>query len=939
MVYNIIYNFVFYKKKVILIKICMKYIFRYLFLILTLALFPLMAYCQDSSNKSMIIHGVVVDSLSKKPIAGAVVSLYSLNDTIHFITDTNGVYNFSVLKKPAFIEAVLLGYRISRINMDKKTNIQVYDTIWMVQRSFELDAAVVTAKVKKVIYRGDTVQFNAAAFKTLPGANAGSLLAKLPGVTIENGVWFQGEMVSGASVDGRKVFGTGDAGLYNLMGNLDAKDVISIEAFKELSEQDKHMGNLSAPKGWIFNFITYSKFTEVTICKTALSYGKDIGSNNKGQHKNRYSSGITLDYFGDKKGIFQSNIIFDNIGSTNQIETSSSNQTNKPGDNKQTLFNISGSVFTGKNKTIEIQPEYSFERKINLSQTHSQQLFFPTEIFNSREVLDSTTLKETTEVHNIGLNFTAKPKKHFISLSTESSFLKGSNSTSLINFSIMDGTMISNIRNNAIIKQSGFQGRYSTKWKWKISQKLSIGTNTSTNISDNSQQDLRKDTTIQNELYSYLNISGPTERNNYQAALTPYMEYELSRYTNFKVQFLYMINNSQSHKIVVDNITGQYDYTQMFDYTDNSKLFTPEISLKNARKQHRLVLGLKNQISTQDYINKINGIDKHNTYFSLLPMFTYDLNGLLNTSSSRLQINYSTSVTIPGSNMLTPTINSGKGAYLTVGNPNLKQAYTHSFSGKLSLMENDLSVNLSLKGSYITNPISMNGFEFFSKDTVLQSYNNFLAKAGSYVSHYSNGNSRYYFMPELEISLPVNFLGSILSSRVLYRYEFMPVLIGNKPVQSRQQSAALAINLKSNFSEYFEFDIKSQSSYSFNRRSTGARDRFFNEQLSINLKAVLFSGRLNISAYSNTYISRNPYYRNTDQTINLLNASFNYQFLKERNASFGISAHDLLNSRNIFNTFTSPQSQTSTWSQVIGRYILFNFRYEFNHKKSGKTDK
>jgi hypothetical protein len=316
-------------------------------------------------------------------------------------------------------------------------------------------------------------------------------------------------------------------------------------------------------------------------------------------------------------------------------------------------------------------------------------------------------------------------------------------------------------------------------------------------------------------------------------------------------------------------------------------------------------------------------------------MFQFRQNALLNTSSSQLSVSYSSRVTIPGSNMLTPVINSGNGSYLTVGNPDLRQSFTHSFSAKLSFMENELSVNTAIRGSYITNPIGLNGFVFFKKDTLLQQYNNYLAKAGSYLSQYRNGESRYYFMPQIEISLPLNFLGSILSTTMQYRYENLPVYIGNDIVQSTQQSAALAVNLKSNFSEYFEFDIKSQSSYSFNRRSTGMRDRFFSEQLSVKMNAVLFSARINISAYSNTYISRNPYYRNTDQTINLLNASLNYKFLKERNASFGISAHDLLNSRRLFNTVTSAQSQTSTWSQVTGTQIMFNFSYKFNYKKSG----
>ena len=72
-------------------------------------------------------------------------------------------------------------------------------------------------------------------------------------------------------------------------------------------------------------------------------------------------------------------------------------------------------------------------------------------------------------------------------------------------------------------------------------------------------------------------------------------------------------------------------------------------------------------------------------------------------------------------------------------------------------MENEVSVNTAIYGSYITNPIILSGFSFFEKDTLLQQYNNYQAKAGSYLSQYTNGKSRYSFSPQIEVSLPVNF--------------------------------------------------------------------------------------------------------------------------------------------------------------------------------------
>ncbi len=902
-------------------------------LLFTLLLASNLSYSQNIANIKITISGVVADSSDKKPLAGAVVSLYMTSDTLHYVTDTDGLFSFSVDRQPLYLEALYLGYRISRIKTNKNSQVQQYDTIKMVHRLYELDAAVVRARVRKIVFRGDTVQFNAAGFKTLPGANVADLLEKLPGIKIENGVWFQGERVSGAYVDGKKVFGTGEQGLYNLIGNLDAKDVISIEAFKEQSDEDKHLNNISAPKKWILNVITFSKLTEMTIGHSLLSYGNGTAGNlNK---NNKYGAGVTLNYFGDKKGNFQSNIFYNNINRrSNRIEDISVSAPNSPGESRLTVIDVSGSFFPAKNNLIEVQPKYSFERTNSSNISYGEQIFFPTTYFNSRSVADSSSLREVINNHNFGARIVIKPKKHIFEINLDNTFSKRDNNSFISNSNIIDNNTVSQFRNRSLSNETGFNGNYNAQWIWRKSSKFQVGTFFSVSVSDNSRQEIRKDTSIQNSTYIYLNSSGPIQANSSNITIRPSILYDINRYNVLNASLTYMLNNNQSQKIVVDNITGLYDYSQMYDYTDRSNTISPDITLTRDRGQKRLVLGFSAPVTTQNYVNNETGSDRNKRFFSFLPSINYEINGLLNTYTSKFFIFYRSSVSVPGSNMLTPAINSGKGSYLTAGNPDLKQSQTYYITSGLNFMENEFSFNSSISASYTANPISLSGFYYFSKDTILQRYNDFAAKAGSYMSVYMNGEGKYTITPKVEISLPVDFVGSILSTSLQYRYSYTPQYIGNDTIRTNQQSAALGINLKSNFSKIFEFGINSQSSFTYNNRSSGMKDRFFTEQLALKLNTVIFSGRLNISAYSNTLISLNPDYKSSNQTISVLNASVSYKFLKERNAGIGISAFDLLNSNHVFQTSTSPQSQTRSWSQVPGRYFMFNLSYKFNYKKS-----
>lgn len=325
-------------------------------LLIALVIFPSVSRGQNKQKEAISVKGVVVDSVNNKPLPGTVVSLFSDKDTLHFVTDTDGVFAFLTAVQPDYIEAAFTGYRLSRIKADKRTSHQVYDTIRMAQTRFELDAATVTSRVEMVVYKGDTVQFNAAAFNLLPGVNAGALIEKFPGITVDAGIRFQGQLVKGAYVDNNKVFGLGETGLYNLLNNLDAKDVISVEAFREISDADKHLGNESAPKSWVLNFITFSKLTEMTVGHTLLGYGSDA-TPKKSNKTTRYGAGLTLNYFGNEKGIFKSDFLHNNINrSTNKIDELSVSSETKPGESLLTVAKLNGSVFIGKKKSWKSGP-------------------------------------------------------------------------------------------------------------------------------------------------------------------------------------------------------------------------------------------------------------------------------------------------------------------------------------------------------------------------------------------------------------------------------------------------------------------------------------------------------------------------------------------------------------------------------------------------------
>ncbi|MBV9986377.1 MAG: outer membrane beta-barrel protein, partial [Chitinophagaceae bacterium] len=84
-----------------------------------------------------------------------------------------------------------------------------FGSLFMIHTSKQLDEVIVVAERPPVVIRNDTVEFNAAAFKTLPNAMAEDLLKKLPGAMIDQdgNLTFDGKRVNRILVDGKRFFG------------------------------------------------------------------------------------------------------------------------------------------------------------------------------------------------------------------------------------------------------------------------------------------------------------------------------------------------------------------------------------------------------------------------------------------------------------------------------------------------------------------------------------------------------------------------------------------------------------------------------------------------------------------------------------------------------------------------------------------------------------
>ncbi len=197
-------------------------------------------------NAQTTVIGKVLDETSQA-LSGATVVLLDGQDStmISFaLTDDLGRFRLSDVEadsnilQVSFISFESYSKMLSTDNNSKDLNIGI---ITLGESSEVLKEITIKAEHIPMGIRGDTISYNADAFKTRPNASVEDLLKKLPGIEVErNGnIKAQGEDVDNVLVDGKEFFG-GDPKMATK--NLKAEAIDKVEVYDKQSEVAEFTG-------------------------------------------------------------------------------------------------------------------------------------------------------------------------------------------------------------------------------------------------------------------------------------------------------------------------------------------------------------------------------------------------------------------------------------------------------------------------------------------------------------------------------------------------------------------------------------------------------------------------------------------------------------------------------------------------------------------------
>lgn len=917
-----------------------------------ISLLLLLTFCMvQEAHAQHAVRGQVIDSADNAGLQGALVRvLAGTRDSLirQVPSDERGHFTLPPLASGNYrLEVNYLGYHTTRVALSLAGEKKEMDVVIKLLPAYLALDEVTIRPVQAVTLKGDTTEFDAAAFSTEKYADADALVTQIPGVEIdEDGqVKAQGETVQRIIVDGQEFFSSDPR---VALKSLPADVISKIQIIDEKSEQAKFSGFDDGQRSKVINIVTRPDRRQGYSARVGAGYGAD----------SRYNSGGHLNYFNEKERLTLSALSnninqqdFSMSGIAGVEESEGRNRRGGPGGGGpgggrgiSTSHRISSNY---SNKWLDDRLEFSGNYGYNTTGSDVVRLVNREYLIGANEnqfnVQRQTTGAEFGR-HQAGfrvqfdidsfqrLNFS--PNFSF-QQSVSNSF--SNNRTELANSNPVNASERNNDNRNRNFNIGG-----SLDYRIRLSRTgrtLSLNVNGSVNsnkglahtfsLNDfySAAQDIRSDTVSnQNQTAGYGNgISG---RLAYSEPIT-----RISR-----VQASYNIRNN-----------ANYSNRETFEFlAETGQLGELNTLLSNEFRNDYTYHsgGISYQVSKRDTFNVDIGVDfqdaraKNHRYFperrnlsshftSFLPRahFMYRF-----SEEKNINFNYNTATNAPSINQLQDVVDNQNPLYIRTGNPNLEQEYRHSFSLRYNQVDRERGGNFAASvNAEFSNDRVVNSSYIATADTLILP--GILLGNGGQFSRPENVDGYYHLRANSSFGIPIEALKINLNLNTGLHHTHDIGLLNGATSFSNSYGVNQRVGVNSKFGPHLVVGLSYMGNYSVVKSNMNA-ERNYNSYNQIFRNDITYTFWKGIRVASSIYYNHNTgLSAGYDQSFILWNASIGKKLLKREEAEISLSAYDLLNRNTNINRNISERFIEDSQTNALQRYFLLNFTY--NLRKFG----
>ena len=301
------------------------------------------------------VFGTVQSATDKSNLIGVTVVLMKDSTTVvtGSTTDTEGKFRLEQVSPGKFtLKVQYLGFKtISKAIQVQQTALNL-GTLFLQEETTVLGEVEIIGRIPPGEQKGDTAQFNAAAFKTAPDASAQDLVQKMPGIMVQDGkMQAQGEDVQQILIDGKPFFGNDvNAALQNLPANA----IASIQVFDKKSDKAEVSGFDDGERIKTINIVTKPNRKIGRFGKTSVGYGS----------RDRYLLGASVNFFNDARRITVTGLS-NNINTLN-FSADRNNSGNSPQNGLITTHALGLNYSENWGKKVEVSGSYFYNNRRNI---------------------------------------------------------------------------------------------------------------------------------------------------------------------------------------------------------------------------------------------------------------------------------------------------------------------------------------------------------------------------------------------------------------------------------------------------------------------------------------------------------------------------------------------------------------------------------------------
>lgn len=915
-----------------------------------------------SAQTNYSIKGTIADTVSNSKLANASISVITAKDSIlqkFTRVKEDGTFAINNLSKGKFIVlATYPGYAdfVEHFTLDSAHTTHNFGRISMLLKERLLQEVIVKGKAAAIKIKGDTTEFNPAAYNIQPNSKVEDLLKQLPGIEVDKDgkITAQGQTVKKVLVDGEEFFGD-DPTLVTK--NLRADMVDKVQLYDKKSDQAAFTGIDDGVKDKTINIKLkedkkngYFGKLDGGIGTDGYYQGQALFNRFKGKQKfsvygtlgntgktglgwednNKYGGGGNME-FGDDGGIY----IFGGGGDDLDSFDGRYNGEGKP------VARTGGAHYDTKwnNDKESINTNYKIgSLTVDGTKNTQQQNNFPGNISNTNSDQNNHNYMFRQK---LDVNYQVKLDSMQNLKITADGTLKNSNTRS--NFATqtrrLDGSLInSNDReNSADVDGKVFNANafYTKKFK-KKSRTLSVNFKTAFNESD-SKGFLKSNTRFYDSVGTYVSKDtidqykvNKTQSTNINTNVT-YTE-PLAKDFTLAISYALSVNNATADRRTFNKDAGSGPYNIL----DN--IYSSDYKLNQLSNQGGMVFNVQKQKYSFNFGTKVAGVrfkqvDEFGRMADLVRNFTnwypqasfqYKF-----TKQSSLRLNYNGNTTQPNIDQIQPVRVNTDPLNIQVGNSGLKPSFTNRYNISYNSYKVISNQYIWISGSYSTtsNPIVSN----VTRDTTtgISTYQSSNLKNKSTSNFWVNA----YFdrkIPGLDINAGLGLNGN---GNTYYN------LSNNVLNETKSYSYSGNIRLSKYKEKKYDAWMSAGPTYNINSSSLNTvlnnNGRGFNANGGFN---IYLPGKFQIGSDGNyTYNAPTKSFPQDFKRF-LLNANISRTFMKDA-LKATVSGNDLLNQNTGYNRTGSANVLTQERYTTIRRYFMFSLTWDFNKVGGGAPKK